>query len=92
MGFNENMQNNFFLLSYAMDIFNGIFSREQIRSETIIFILIFQTGKKWIFRPIFVRLNLIEYFEAIVFLCLTHQIDKEKVPLHRQCHFYENCT
>ena len=66
--------------------------REQIRSENIIFILIFQTGKKSIFRHSFVRLNLIEYFEVIVFLCLTHQIDKEKVSLHCQCHFYENCT
>ena len=55
---------------------------EQIRSENIIFILIFQTGKKSIFRHSFVRLNLIEYFEVIVFLCLTHQIDKEKVSLH----------
>ena len=49
-------------------------------------------SEKSIFRGIFVRLNLIEYFEAIVFLCLTHQIDKEKVPLHHQRHFYENCT
>ena len=55
---------------------------EQIRSDNIIFILIFQTGSKSIFRHIFVRLNLIEYFEAFVFLCLTHQIDKEKVSLH----------
>ena len=62
--------------------------REQIRSEYIIFILIFQTGKKSVFRHIFVRLNLIEYFEAIVFLCLTSQIDSEKVPPH----FYKNCT
>ena len=64
---------------------------EQIRSEIIIFILIFQTGKKSIFRQSFVRLNLIEYFEVIVFLRLTRQIDKEKVSLHCQCHFYENC-
>ena len=55
---------------------------EQIRSEIIIFILIFQTGKKSIFRQSFVRLNLIEYFEVIVFLRLTRQIDKEKVSLH----------
>ena len=40
---------------------------EPIRSENIIFILIFQKGEKSIFRHSFVRLNLIEYFEAIVF-------------------------
>ena len=55
---------------------------EQIRNEIIIFILIFQTGKKSIFRQSFARLNLIEYFEVIVFLRLTRQIDKEKVSLH----------
>ena len=65
---------------------------EQIRSENIIFILIFQTGKKSIFRHSFVRLNLIEYFKVIVFLCLTRQINSEKISLHRQCHFYKNCT
>ena len=37
---------------------------KQIRSENISFILRFQTGKKSIFRRIFVRLNLIEYLEA----------------------------
>ena len=55
---------------------------EQIRNEIIIFILIFQAGKKSIFRHSFLRLNLIEYFEVIVFLRLTRQIDKEKVSLH----------
>ena len=59
------------------------YHREQIKSENIIFILIFQTGKKSIFRHSFVRLNLIEYFEVIVFLCLTRQINMEKVSLHR---------
>ena len=68
------------------------YHREQISSENIIFILIFQTGKKSIFCYSFVRLNLIEYFEVIVFSCLTHQINMEKVSLHRQCHFYKNCT
>ena len=58
------------------------YHREQISSENIIFILRFQTGKKLIFRHSFVRLNLIESFEVIVFLCLTHQIDNEKVLLH----------
>ena len=68
------------------------YHREQIRSENIIFILIFQTGKKSIFRHSSVRLNLIEYFEVIVFLCLTRQINMEKVSLHRQCDLYKNCT
>ena len=87
MGCNENMQNHFFIFSYWMDIFNGIYLMkssqiEQIRNEIIIFILIFQTGKKSIFRHSFLRLNLIEYFEVIVFLRLTRQIVKEKVSLH----------
>ena len=68
------------------------YHRENIGSENIIFILIFQTGKKSIFRHSFVRLNLIEYFEVIVFLCLTRQINMEKVSLHHQRHFYKNCT
>ena len=63
------------------------YHREQIRSENINFILIFQTGKKSIFRRSFVRLNLIEYFEVIVFLCPTRQINMEKVSYHSSVTF-----